>query len=119
MKNTILSSFVVLMTTLLLSTGLSAADKNKNTKDEMPPPPAMSTPSANDYPDDLEPEVTIVPKEKETHQEYRLNGRLYMIKVIPAKGPPYYLIDREGHGDFTRSDLAPDISVPMWVIKEF
>ncbi len=72
-------------------------------------------------PDDaaLEPEITIAPKEDVTFMEYRINGRLYMIKVIPAKGPPYYLIDNEGNGEFIRSELAPQITPPLWVIKRF
>ena len=36
----------------------------------------------------LEPEITIVPKEDVTFMEYRIDGRLYMIKVIPAEAPP-------------------------------
>jgi phytoene dehydrogenase-like protein len=52
-------------------------------------------------------------------EEYRIGGRLYMVKVIPKKGPPYYLIDPNGSGVFVRSDLAPDVSPPMWVIKRF
>jgi len=67
----------------------------------------------------LEPEVTITTKGKEIHEEYRLNGRLYMIKIIPKKGKPYYLIDNEGNGKFRRSDLEPQIAIPTWVIKSF
>ncbi|GMQ77180.1 MAG: hypothetical protein BMS9Abin01_2501 [Gammaproteobacteria bacterium] len=51
--------------------------------------------------------------------EHRINGRLYMIKVIPAKGPPYYLIDTEGNGEFIRSELAQETTPPLWVIKRF
>ena len=66
-----------------------------------------------------EPEVTITTKAETLHEEYRLGGRLYMIKVIPKNGRPYYLIDNEGRGDFVRSDFQPSISPPMWVIKRF
>ena len=87
-----------------------------------PPPPENYNPptapgaSGTEQP---EPEVTITTKGTEIHEEYRLNGRLYMIKVTPAKGKPYYLIDNEGNGQFSRSDLQPRIAVPMWVIKRF
>lgn len=102
---------------MALAMPASAADKNPV---EVPPPPPLSTPKASDYPEDgFEPEVTIVPKEKETHEEHRINGRLYMIKVIPKKGPPYYLIDTEGNGQFTKSEFSPQIAIPMWVIKKF
>jgi hypothetical protein len=52
-------------------------------------------------------------------EEYRLNGQLYMIKVTPKHGKPYYLIDAEGSGQFRRSDLEPAVAVPMWVIKRW
>lgn len=79
--------------------------------------PAASTPSADEpIP---EPEITITTKGEDRHEEYRVAGRLYMIKVIPKKGRPYYLIDREGRGEFVHSDLMPSISPPMWVIKRF
>lgn len=89
---------------------------------EPPPPPENYNPptapgaSSTEQP---EPEVTITTKGTEIHKEYRLNGRLYMIKVTPAKGKPYYLIDDQGDGQFHRSDLQPHIAVPMWVIKRF
>ena len=67
----------------------------------------------------LEPEVTIRSEGGIIHEEYRINGRLYMIKIIPAKGPPYYLMDYEGNGRFRRSDLEPQIAIPNWVIKRF
>lgn len=101
---------------LLLSAGARAA------ADAPPPPPlpadadpgpAMPDPAA------IEPDVTIVPKADTTHEEYRVNGRLYMIKVIPKAGPPYYLMDPTGEGRFIRSDLEPQIRIPQWVIKKF
>ena len=33
-----------------------------------------------------------------------MNGRLYMVKVTPAHGVPYYLIDDVGRGEFRRHD---------------
>jgi len=66
-----------------------------------------------------EPEVTITTKGKTLHEEYRIGGQLYMIKVIPSNGRPYYLIDNEGKGQFVRSDFQPSISPPQWVIKRF
>lgn len=84
-----------------------------------PPPMPPETPEPPLPEMGLEPEVTIVPRGTEIHEEYRLNGRLYMVKVIPVRGPPYYLIDEEGNGKFRRSDLEPTIKIPMWVIKRF
>jgi len=87
-----------------------------------PPPPDKDTaapPPAEPSNTELEPEITITTKGKEMHEEYRLNGRLYMIKVTPTKGKPYYLIDQEGSGNFRRSDFDTRLSIPMWVIKRF
>jgi hypothetical protein len=86
-----------------------------------PPPENYNPPAAPELPDagQPEPEVTITTKGTEIHEEYRLNGRLYMIKVIPKKGKPYYLIDQEGSGQFRRSDFESRISIPTWVIKRF
>jgi Protein of unknown function (DUF2782) len=90
----------------------------------VPPPPALppadsaTTPSPPASAETIEPEITITGKGSEIHEEYRYNGLLYMIKVIPSHGPPYYLIYDE-RGRSRRSDLEPNIIVPQWVIKRF
>ena len=86
-----------------------------------PPMPAITPKPDSPAPaeDTLEPEITITTEGETRHEEYRVRGQLYMIKVIPARGKPYYLIDREGRGEFTRSPSAPEVMVPMWVIKRF
>jgi hypothetical protein len=78
--------------------------------------PAVLTPV-----DDLEPQVTIRQRENETVEEYRMNGRLYKIKVIPARGEPYILIDHRGDGSFVPMEGpgTPGLSVPQWVIGTF
>ena len=81
-----------------------------------PPPPGMEA-----FDEALEPQVTIVKKETETREEYRINGKLYMIKVTPANGaPPYYLIDQQGNGNFMRMEtMDGGVRVPQWVIRTF
>ena len=65
----------------------------------------------------IEPEVTIIETDKGTIYEYRAGGRMYMVKVVPTKGPPYYLLDTDGDGqlDAQRNDIS-DISIPQWVL---
>jgi hypothetical protein len=64
-----------------------------------------------------EPDVTIVEREKDTVFEYRINGRLYMIKVVPVVGPPYYFVDQDGDGNMeTRATDYTLIRVPQWVL---
>lgn len=85
---------------------------------EPPPPP----PGLIDDPS-LEPHVTIRRRGEDRVEEHRLNGKLYMIKVTPAHGIPYYLVDPKGDGGFIREDFGgvddKPLSVPMWVIHTF
>ncbi len=62
--------------------------------------------------------IVIQPQSREMVEEYRINGRLFMIKIQPRKGPPYYLIDSDGDGvlDSRQDDLDPNMPVPSWVI---
>lgn len=81
---------------------------------EPPPPP----PGVVDAP--VEPQVTIRKRGEETVEEYRINGKLYMVKVTPAHGVPYVLIDHRGDGVMTRQEPHDTgLRVPQWVVKEF
>lgn len=82
--------------------------------DPPPPPPGFELDPA------LEPQVTILKRGTDTVEEYRIAGKLYMIKVTPATGPGYYLIDEKGDGKFTRQDsFDSGIRPPMWVIHSW
>ena len=91
------------------------------------PPKLEAVPEAPDLPmpvqsgETLEPDITIIRKGKNTIQEYRRGGRLYMIKVIPDIGPPYYFIDNDGDGrmDVRRNDLDRGSNINMWKILEW
>lgn len=68
----------------------------------------------------LEPQVTIIKRGTDTVEEYRIGGKLYMLKVTPPSGAAYYLIDEQGDGRFTRQNtLDSGIRPPMWVIRSF
>ena len=62
--------------------------------------------------------VTIKEGKDDVISEFRINGQLYMIRVTPKKGMPYYLVDSDGDGNLeTRwNELAPDILIPAWVL---
>lgn len=66
----------------------------------------------------LEPEVTIIQREDVTIHEYRLNGRLYAVRIFPENAPPYYLVDADGDGELEtrRKELTPEILIPQWVL---
>jgi hypothetical protein len=43
-----------------------------------------------------------------------------MIKITPASGRPYYLVDHQGAGNFVRYDnYDSGLRPPMWVIFTF
>ena len=81
--------------------------------DPLPPPALPQTGPAGE---DMEPEVKIIKKDKAIIHEYRVNGVLYMVKIIPGIGPPYYLIDGDGDGylESRHNNLEP--AVPQWMI---
>ena len=80
-----------------------------------PPPPEMQPFDAA-----LVPQVTIIRNEKETREEFRVNGRLYMIKVTPEGGAPFYLVDHKGDGNFVEANMVGAVvKPPMWVIHSW
>ena len=82
-----------------------------------PPPPPIEGDEADA---DLEPPVTIIQQAEQTLEEYRVNGKLYMIKIIPKIGVPYYLVDDLGDGKFARQEsLDSGVRMPRWVIHKF
>ncbi len=84
------------------------------------PEPESPAPSQSEEPVPGEPQVTITKQSGQTIEEYRVGGRLYMIKVTPKHGHPYYLIDDRGDGRFARQEgLDSGVRVPQWVIKKF
>jgi hypothetical protein len=82
-----------------------------------PPPP----PPGYELDPKMEPQVVkIAPKAGERERnEYRINGKLYMIRVVPEVGVPYFLIDDIGQGNFVRYAPAGALRVPQWVIFTF
>ena len=84
--------------------------------EDLPPPPPMITTKP-----EPEPQVTERAEADQTVQEYRLKGKLYMMRVTPKNGPPYILMDLKGDGTFTRQANALDngVRVPQWVLMEF
>jgi hypothetical protein len=113
---------------LLLSSALSAAAQSTQPKDlrpipEVPEPPelALPSPGVDEEDSSLEPQVTITRRGEDKIEEYRINGRLYMIKITPRIGLPYYLIDNYGEGTFATGglDQGPVVRPPMWVIRQF
>ncbi|MCE0733863.1 DUF2782 domain-containing protein [Halomonas sp. G15] len=91
------------LTALLLAVGVTLAAAS----------PALAQSNEN-----LEPDITIRQEEERIIREYRVNGELYAIEIRPAAGPSYYLVDRDGDGNFERQE-GDRIAVPEWVLKTF
>jgi len=79
---------------------------------EPAPPPGLTEPA-------LEPQVTITKRGADKVEEYRMNGKLYMLKVTPPNGVPYYLVDKQGNGTWVRDSSDSGLVVPKWVIHSF
>ena len=64
------------------------------------------------------PDVVVIAEEDRMIYEFRQNGQLRMIRVVPNFGKPYYLVPRDptqGDGDLQRVDAL----VASWVLWEF
>jgi hypothetical protein len=106
---------IIFVTLACLSLFAYASQPEAPAKVEPPPPPPMSSDEAVD-----EPQVTIIKQTEQTVEEYRANGKLYMIKITPKHGVPYYLVDDRGDGKFARQEsLDSGFRVPRWIIKRF
>ncbi|MBW4935524.1 DUF2782 domain-containing protein [Marinobacter sp. F4206] len=60
------------------------------------------------------PQIVIRPGEEEVFYEYRVNGQLMEIKVVPEVGPEYYLVPSDGGGWIRETES--DMLVPSWVL---
>jgi len=78
--------------------------------------PAPAVADGGGTPD--EPQVTIRETGETVIEEYRIGGELYMIKITPNKGVPYFLVDSDGDGSLERrwNDREPRLLIPSWVL---
>ncbi len=54
-------------------------------------------------------------------EEYRIGGRVYMVRITPKIGRPYVLYDRDGDGvlETRLPGNQKKIAPPMWILKRF
>ena len=100
---------------------LTAAAQPAPPPPKLEPLPEAAAPPAEIASDpELAPEVRTVQRENETIEEYRVRGRLTMIKVTPRHGHSYYLVADATNGGFIRRDsLDSGLKVPLWVLFSF
>ena len=127
-SNALKGAAVMALMWLLLSSGVQA--QNEPTENPLEIPPAIPSedspeqplpPKVQDEDDRLEPTVVIRDEEGRRIEEYSRGGQVYMVKVIPDKGIPYYYIDSDGDG---RLETAPTkglepVRPVYWKVKEW
>lgn len=98
-------------------------------QEELEKPPPIPPESSGDVPippkvqdEQIEPTVTIREEEERTIEEYRYDGQIYMVKVTPKGGIPYYYIDTDGDGvlelDIDQKAMNP-VQPVFWKVKEW
>ena len=103
----------ILLITIALPAAAAERPSNLQPAPDLPPPDFSLDPA-------LEPQVTIIKRGTDTVEEYRVSGKLYMLKVTPATGASYYLVDEKGDGKMTRQDsFDSGVRPPMWVIHSW
>jgi uncharacterized protein DUF2782 len=81
----------------------------------------LSTTSATAAENDITlqgPDVVIIAGEDKVIYEFRQNGELRMVRVVPTWGKPYYLVPRDNTAGFGNLERA-DMLLPQWIIAEF
>jgi hypothetical protein len=107
-----------LIVVLLSAVALNVAAQSRPPKLEPIPEPPPPPPGALN--ESLEPQVTITKRGEDKVEEFRMNGKLYMLKVTPPHGVSYYLLDNDGDGTWVRQNSgSAGLRVPMWVIGTF
>lgn len=84
---------------------------------ERPPP---LPPKIQD--EQIEPTVTIRQEEDRRIEEYSHNGKIFMVKITPEDGVPYYFMDLDGDGNLERDERSrafQPVEPAQWKIKEW
>ncbi|WP_347988146.1 DUF2782 domain-containing protein [Methylomonas sp. AM2-LC] len=91
----------------------------ENEPADVPEPPELPLPVQSG--EEMQPDITIIRKGQDTIQEYRRNGKLYMVKIIPQVGPPYYMLDTNGDGemDTKKNDMDKNTNINKWTLFEW
>ena len=65
--------------------------------------------------------VKVIVQKKQTIEEYRQNGELVLVKVIPNDGVPYFIdpLERENFKGSGKDLINSGVKPVRWVLKEF
>lgn len=107
----------------------AAAVADPQNAEDLARPPPIPPETEGDVPippkiqdEQIEPTVTIREEENRLIEEYSRNGQVYMVKVTPRGGKPFYYIDTDGDGrlelDEKQRALNP-VQPVYWKVKEW
>ena len=102
---------------LFVFSSMAIAEEGMPDVADSPEVPEMPLPVQDGEP--MEADITIIRRGDKTVHEYRVNGKIYKIKIIPDVGPAYYYIDPDGDGEMeevSESDLDSLIKINQWKI---
>ena len=109
--------------TFFFGLAMAQPETAENTDPAAPPPIAPVVPIPPKVPgEEIEPSVVITERKGQRIEEYTLNGRVYMVKITPVKGPAYYYLDEDGDGalELRESDRKMNPVQPVyWKLKEW
>jgi hypothetical protein len=116
MRTLLIAGLLALSLEAIAQTGARARPPGTVPLNDPPPPPAIVEGDPA-----LEPQVTIRTEGDQKIEEYRVRGKVYMMRVTPKHGRSYVLMDHKGDGTFTKQDntLDPGVRVPQWVLLDF
>ena len=118
MKHTLVA--MAIASTLICSPAVAQQDAAKNADPAAPPPIPPIPPKVPG--EQFEPSVVITEREGQRIEEYSQNGRIYMIKITPVKGPAYWYLDEDGDGELELREadrkLNP-VQPVYWKLKEW
>ena len=103
---------------LMVCLPLPAQENTESVPDPAAPPPLPPKVQGAQ----IEPSVIIRQEEERLVEEYSINGRVYMVKVTPKNGLPYFYFDEDGDGqlELQPGDEALNPVRPVfWKVKEW
>lgn len=112
--------FYRLMIALLFVPLLAFAAPPPPDLEDLPEPPPAPEGYEPDQAAEPQPDIVIKKSGEDTVEEYSVNGQVYMQKITPPHGVPYYLVKKSIDGGWSRMDGPGEhIAVPQWVIFTF
>lgn len=90
-------------------------DRDAAPREDVPIPEKILLPP----PPEAAPTVSIRTDGEDVVEEYRQNGRIYMVKVRPPRGTPYTLMDSNGDGRLDTHDGDGPVAPVYYTLYEW